>query len=329
MSLRIRILPITIMLIGMSLAVKVADVIRGGESLAKDLFVTTVNAQDAGQPPQEALKTPAEAVKEATQPPAGSPESPVADVGEAAEKSTDAKNDLKELKALPEIKEGEVMGVSDSAIRGGAEEANKEGIKLVEKKEVMDPSKGIMTDVAPEIVDGGMGLAPGARYFSPIELEILQTLKKRRMALDEWDANVEVKENLLASVEKRVDEKLTQIESLKKELRDMIATYDTQEDAKIKSLVKIYETMKPKDAARIFDEVEMPILLLVIDKMAEKKVAPILAAMDSKKAKQLTVELAEQRRLHNNKLSGQPNPVATAPQGPTTSAPLQGAPSGR
>ena len=52
-----------------------------------------------------------------------------------------------------------------------------------------------------------------------------------------------------------------------------------------------------QDAARIFDEVEMPILLLVIDKMSEKKAAPILAEMDPKKAKQITVQLAEQRRV--------------------------------
>lgn len=62
---------------------------------------------------------------------------------------------------------------------------------------------------------------------------------------------------------------------------------------------------------------EMPILLLVIDKMAEKKAAPILAEMDSRKAKQITVELAEQKRVNTAKLNNTtapPDKPATAKQ---------------
>jgi flagellar motility protein MotE (MotC chaperone) len=61
--------------------------------------------------------------------------------------------------------------------------------------------------------------------------------------------------------------------------------------------VKIYETMKPKDAAPIFEQLEMAILLDVIERMKEAKVAPIIAAMDPQKAKSLTTDLVKRRRL--------------------------------
>ncbi|MFN7401895.1 MAG: MotE family protein, partial [Alphaproteobacteria bacterium] len=65
----------------------------------------------------------------------------------------------------------------------------------------------------------------------------------------------------------------------------------------IRGLVKIYEAMKPLDAAAIFNEMEMPILLEVIDKMSERKVAPVLAGMNPKRARDVTQELAEMRKV--------------------------------
>lgn len=150
------------------------------------------------------------------------------------------------------------------------------------------------------------------RYTS-VEVDILQNLAKRREELDVWENNIQIKEVALEATQKRIDEKIAQIEAIKKQVSELLERYNTQEDAKIKSLVKIYENMKPAEAARIFDEIEMPILLLVIDAMAEKKAAPILASMNPKKAKQLTVELANERRLTQIKTSSIIQPNAQAP----------------
>jgi flagellar motility protein MotE (MotC chaperone) len=150
------------------------------------------------------------------------------------------------------------------------------------------------------------------RRYTPVEVELLQNLAQRRDELDRWERNIQIKESMLAATEKRIDQKITQIESMKKEVANLLSQYNEKEDTKIRSLVKIYENMKPKDAARIFDEVEMPILLLIVDKMSEKKVAPILSYMDSKKAKAITVQVAEQRRL-SSKLLQPTNPANVTP----------------
>lgn len=205
-----------------------------------------------------------------------------------------------------------------------AEEAKKEDAKPEEgKKEEAKKEEGKKEEEHAEEKEGGkkekpnpaVSETPGdvtGRHFSASELDLLQNLSRRRDELDRWERNVQVKESALSATEKRIDEKIQQIEGMQKAVGDLLAQYNMQEEAKLKSLVKIYESMKPDDAARIFDEIEMPVLLLVIDKMAEKKAAPILAKMDSKKAKQITVELAEQRRLSTARLnSGTPPKTAT------------------
>ena len=65
----------------------------------------------------------------------------------------------------------------------------------------------------------------------------------------------------------------------------------------MKSLVKIYESMKPKDAARIMQQLDMAVLLEVSERMREQKMAAILARMNGETAKTVTMELANRRLL--------------------------------
>ena len=85
---------------------------------------------------------------------------------------------------------------------------------------------------------------------------------------------------------------------LQSQLEDLMKQYDQKENSKILSLVKIYETMKPKDAAKIFNELEMPVLLKVVSNMKEIRVAPVIAIMDTVKARELSIELSRQKPLN-------------------------------
>ena len=53
--------------------------------------------------------------------------------------------------------------------------------------------------------------------------------------------------------------------------------------------------MRPRDAAAIFDELEMPVLVRLMDRMREAKAAPVLGAMRPERARLLTAELARHR----------------------------------
>ena len=56
----------------------------------------------------------------------------------------------------------------------------------------------------------------------------------------------------------------------------------------------MYETMKPKEAATLFNALDNEVLLRVARAMNPRKMAPILAKMDPMKAKTLTAGLAQE-----------------------------------
>jgi flagellar motility protein MotE (MotC chaperone) len=128
-------------------------------------------------------------------------------------------------------------------------------------------------------------------------LDILTNLSKRREALEVREKELEIKESALLASESRINDKIIEMKNLKEEVDKVLALYNEKQEAEIRGLVKIYEAMKPLDAAAIFNEMEMPILLEVIDKMSERKVAPVLAGMNPKRARDVTQELAEMRKV--------------------------------
>jgi len=132
--------------------------------------------------------------------------------------------------------------------------------------------------------------------MSPSEIDVLQKLAQRRQELDKRAADIAQQQVLLKAAEQRIDDKIAKLQSIETDIGGLADKRDQQEDARLKSLVKIYETMKPTDAARIFEQLDMPVLLDVLKRMREAKAAPILAAMDPEKAKIATTELAESKR---------------------------------
>ena len=133
--------------------------------------------------------------------------------------------------------------------------------------------------------------------FSETQTTVLNELKERRDALDQRETRITQREALLQVTERRVEEKISELESIRVEIKDLLGQQSQEEEARMLSLVKIYEGMKPKDAASIFDNLDMDILLQVVGRMSERRTAPILAAMSVQKAQQLTTLLAEQKKL--------------------------------
>src|SRR5690606_33127509 len=115
--------------------------------------------------------------------------------------------------------------------------------------------------------------------------------------LEAREREQQLRENLLRATEQRIDGKIQELKELEARIEALIARHDAQTEENLASLVKVYESMKPKDAARIFEQLEMDILIDVAGRMREAKMAAIMADMDAEKAKQLTVELATGRPL--------------------------------
>jgi flagellar motility protein MotE (MotC chaperone) len=105
------------------------------------------------------------------------------------------------------------------------------------------------------------------------------------------------KEATLKAAEVKLEKKLNDLKKFKTQVDEALVAYNQQEDARITNLVKIYENMKPKDAAKIFDGLDVPVLLQVIGKMKEAKTAPILAQMSADKATMITELYAHPKKI--------------------------------
>jgi flagellar motility protein MotE (MotC chaperone) len=154
---------------------------------------------------------------------------------------------------------------------------------------------------APHTAAAHPPVAPARRLaperLSQSEIEVLQQLAERRAALDRREQELDRHAALLATAEADLTAQLKRLEQLRAEIAAAVTAHDAKEEAKLVSLVKIYETMKPKAAAEIFDRLEMPILISVVERMRAPKSADVLARMDPAKAKQVTAELARRTEL--------------------------------
>jgi len=132
------------------------------------------------------------------------------------------------------------------------------------------------------------------------ERVLLENLRARRLELDRQAEELAQRELLLGAAERRMAERVNELRALQSGLEGEVRVRDEREEARIRQLVRVYEAMRPRDAAAILDDLEMPILLQVIERMREAKASPVLAAMRPERARAATAELS--------RLRGRPTP---------------------
>ena len=116
-----------------------------------------------------------------------------------------------------------------------------------------------------------------------LRIEMFKELITRRENLDKRQRILHQREALLRAAEQELERKYDELTQLRSEIGAL--------------LEQQYEGMKAKDAARIFNTLSIDVLLEVMSSMSERKIAPVIAAMDTERARQVTVLLAEQKKL--------------------------------
>lgn len=165
------------------------------------------------------------------------------------------------------------------------------------------------------------GLPDDPALFTQAEIELLQKLSDRRQELERWASDIRMRERLLKATEQRLEKKVKELKRIQGTLKGLLRQYDKEQLAKLKRLVKIYSAMKPKNAARVFEKLELNILMDVVELMREAKAAKIMALMDVKVARRITMELARRRKLDETSTAlistPSPSPPIPAPLAPT------------
>ncbi len=141
--------------------------------------------------------------------------------------------------------------------------------------------------------------APPPPAISDAERGLLVDLRQRRVELEARAAGLAARENMLASAEKRLSGRLDELAALQSRLEALETARKQRDEANWSGLVKLYEGMKPRDAATIFNDLDPAVLLQVLDRMKEGKAGAVLAAMQPERARQVTAQLAQMRNKGN------------------------------
>lgn len=110
--------------------------------------------------------------------------------------------------------------------------------------------------------------------MSSVKMEMFKDMAERRKALDRREQTLVTREALLQAAEKEIDRKYQEMDALRDQIEQLLEDQSEEEKARIASLVKIYEGMKPKEAARIFDTLDLDVLVNVVSQMSERKLSP-------------------------------------------------------
>ena len=110
------------------------------------------------------------------------------------------------------------------------------------------------------------------------ERAVLESLVQRRQELEARAREIEVRENLLKASEQRIEARLVELQEAEAKLNGTIRKRDEAEISKFKNLVTMYENMKAKEAAKVFDRLELRILVEVVSMMNPRRMSDILGA---------------------------------------------------
>jgi flagellar motility protein MotE (MotC chaperone) len=127
---------------------------------------------------------------------------------------------------------------------------------------------------------------------SPSERAILERLQARRQELEQRAREIEIRESLLKSAEKRIEGRVEEMKATEAKISTATGQKAEQDAARFKGIITMYEGMKPKDAAKVFDRLEMSVLYDIASQIAPRKMSDILGLMQPEAAERLTVELA-------------------------------------
>lgn len=159
--------------------------------------------------------------------------------------------------------------------------------------------------------------------LSPSEVQVLQSLGARRELLDSRAVEIDTREELLAAAERRVEDRVAELKRLEARVQELMGTVDEEQNKRIAGLVDVYQRMRAKDAAAVFNALDEDVLVDVASRMRQANLAEVMGKMDPARARRLTILLAQSRASDVAALT---RPAAAPAARPATTTPAAARP---
>ena len=139
------------------------------------------------------------------------------------------------------------------------------------------------------IVASAMGATESAvpQEMSQVERgseALMVLLERKERALERREATLSTREADLHAAEEQVQERIDELEMLRGDLEGLLVKLDDRREERVKGLVKMFESMRPVQAAAILVETEDVVGFEVLDRMNRAKAGKILAALPPTRA---------------------------------------------
>src|SRR6266511_1585881 len=136
--------------------------------------------------------------------------------------------------------------------------------KAADQKEAPKGNRPAAKPEEPKVNTGWLPVpVESGRPRSPAEQAILERLQERRTELDARARELEMRESLIKAAEKRLEGRVAELKDLEARVNNAVQMKEEGEAARFKNLVTMYENMKPKEAAKIFDRLDIRVLVEV------------------------------------------------------------------
>lgn len=139
--------------------------------------------------------------------------------------------------------------------------------------------------------------APRPDAAEPMPSELLSAIAAERRDLEARTIRLDEREAMLAVAEARVRHEVGRLAAIKREIEGQLSQQSKLLDADLNRMGVTYSAMRARDAARIMDEMEPATVVAILDRMTERRSAPILGAMTPLKAQEVTRLIMERHQV--------------------------------
>ena len=134
------------------------------------------------------------------------------------------------------------------------------------------------------------------KEFSEDEINHFEKINERKLELDAREAELSRLESELAAQKEALEKRLAELESTRRQISSVLQERVQADDKKVDSLVQVYSSMKPQQAAKIFETMDEDLAIEILGRMKKKPAAEILNLVKAEKAQVLSEKYAGYKR---------------------------------
>jgi flagellar motility protein MotE (MotC chaperone) len=130
----------------------------------------------------------------------------------------------------------------------------------------------------------------------PAGRAMLRLLHKRREEIRQAEARLERQRAELAKLKAELDGRLAKLNKLQEDIKNLLDLAKKKRAARINHLTSVLSNMQPEAAARLFEALELDLVVAVVSQMQGRKAGRIMALVKPRRAAQISSRMAEMKR---------------------------------